>query len=276
MVSAALQQARAASPGISLEADSLIGDAASHLIELSGTVGLVVVGSRARGRRTGLQRDAVGRRVALHAAGPVVVVRGRTDARGGPVAAGVDSSPRGETVLQQAYETADALGCGLRVVHSYSSAMLPWAGTAPPTLGEIGLLEEAERERLYALLAPWQDEYPQVDSTLGLSHRNAASALTAASQLARLLIVGRHGHGAIASALLGSTTLSLLRHADCPVLVVHTRVVGCWDSGPTALPGVRLQGDVWPCRRRCLKRSGGGDCCRRCHEPLSAAGRGTP
>jgi nucleotide-binding universal stress UspA family protein len=38
---------------------------------------------------------------------------------------------------------------------------------------------------------------------------------------ATAILMGAHGHGAIAEALLGSTTRGVLRHADAPVLVVR-------------------------------------------------------
>ena len=35
------------------------------------------------------------------------------------------------------------------------------------------------------------------------------------------IVVGAHGHGRVAEALMGSTSRDLIRHADCPVLVVR-------------------------------------------------------
>ncbi|WP_199509879.1 universal stress protein [Nucisporomicrobium flavum] len=225
VTSAALHQARAVAPGIWLEADALIGDAASHLVEVSDTVALVVVGSRSRGGLAGLLLGSVSRRVAVHASCPVVVVRGREDLGDGPVAAGVDLSARGELVLQQAYETAEALGSELRVVHSCTPAVTPWVGTVPAAAPAY-FDDDGERERLHTVVGPWQDKFPQVSTTLTMSHQPAAGALAAASRQARLLVVGSHGHGTVAGTLLGSTSLSLLHHADCPVLVVRTRGMG--------------------------------------------------
>ncbi len=48
-----------------------------------------------------------------------------------------------------------------------------------------------------------------------------APALTSASSGAQLVVVGSHGRGPIRGALLGSTGLHLLRHAECPVLVAR-------------------------------------------------------
>jgi nucleotide-binding universal stress UspA family protein len=56
-----------------------------------------------------------------------------------------------------------------------------------------------------------------------------ADEITPAATLLRLagerdaaaIVVGRHGHRAVAEALIGSTTRELIRHAPCPVLVVR-------------------------------------------------------
>ena len=46
---------------------------------------------------------------------------------------------------------------------------------------------------------------------------------TAAEEAADVLVVGSHGHGALADALLGSISNYAVHHSDRPVLVVPTR-----------------------------------------------------
>lgn len=54
-----------------------------------------------------------------------------------------------------------------------------------------------------------------------VSYDRPAAVLTSVSQHAQLVVVGSHGRGSIAGALLGSTGIQLLHHADCPVLIAR-------------------------------------------------------
>jgi nucleotide-binding universal stress UspA family protein len=50
---------------------------------------------------------------------------------------------------------------------------------------------------------------------------NTAQVLLNAAADADLLVVGNHGHGGFARALLGSVSQHCVHHAPCPVLVVR-------------------------------------------------------
>ncbi|AGL16931.1 universal stress protein [Actinoplanes sp. N902-109] len=227
VVRAAVRQARTAAPGVEVEGDVLTGDAGAHLIELSGTVALVVTGTHRRSTLSGLLRGSVSMRLATHAGCPVVVVRGPGTPGTGPVVVGVHDPARSDALLRAGYEAAELYGCGLRVVHSFIPVSTPWAVPGAPAADD-----EAERALLTRALAPWQERHPLVLTTMTLSHLPAAAALESASRGAGLVVVGSRGHGAIAGTLLGSTALHLMRHAGCAVAVVRPHRPALQDLRP--------------------------------------------
>ncbi|MEV4342895.1 universal stress protein [Actinoplanes sp. NPDC049596] len=213
-VAAAHTRARALEPGIKIETTALRGYAVPQLLEASKGAALLVVGSRGHGGFAGMLLGSVGRKMALQAPCPVVVVRGRTDARG-PVVVGVDDS---DAMLATAFEAAAARGTGLTVVRAIRPAVPLWLGV-PVTAVPLPEDDETERRQLAGLLAPWLEKYPRVPAATVLSHDSAAAALVHASERAQLVVVGSHGHNAVSGAVLGSTGLQLLHHAHCPVLI---------------------------------------------------------
>ncbi|MFF5084533.1 universal stress protein [Actinoplanes sp. NPDC000266] len=249
-VAAAHSRARALEPGIKIETDVLPGYAAPRLLEASTGAALLVVGSRGHGGFAGMLLGSVGRKMALQAPCPVVIVRGRTAPAGpvvagldhagpvvashdaaadagpvvasrdaaadaGPVVAGLDDS---DAMLATAFEAAAARETGLTVVRAVRPAVPLWLGV-PAAAVPLPEDDETERRQLAAQLAPWIEKYPRVPVTTVLSHDSAAAALVAASAKAQLVVVGSHGHNNVSGALLGSTGLQLLHHAHCPVLI---------------------------------------------------------
>lgn len=195
--------AREVAADIAIELDALVGDPAARLLAVSEDAALIVVGSRGRGGFASMLLGSVGQRIATHAPGPVVVVRGRGEATEGPVVAGVDDSPAAEHVLATAFDAASGRGAALTVVRAHSS---PGPG-----------------DRLEDLLAPWRRKHPEVPVEAVVSPEDPAAVLVDLSRGAQLVVVGSRGHGTIAATLLGSTGLQVLHHADCPVLVARPR-----------------------------------------------------
>jgi nucleotide-binding universal stress UspA family protein len=208
---AAIRCARDAAPEVDVTAETLVGHPAARLLEIARDAELMVLGYRGRGGFAGLRLGSVGQRVATHAACPVTVVRGRPSTDG-PIVAGVDDSPAADQVLATAFTAANARAARLVVVRS-----LPHDGDAAAP----ALLEKQ--------LAPWLEEFPDVAVETRLTHDDIAPTLVSASSGAQLVTVGSRGRGTIRGALLGSTGLHLLRHADCPVLVAHP---GAGDRQP--------------------------------------------
>ena len=70
-------------------------------------------------------------------------------------------------------------------------------------------------------LAPWREQYPEVDVVRKTVLGNAGSALAEESVGAELLVVGSRGRGGFDGLLLGSVSHAVLHHAHCPVAVAR-------------------------------------------------------
>ena len=218
----AASQATAAAPMVRIEVQTLIGRAAPELLRAAETAELTVVGNRGRSEFASLLLGSVSQRVATHAAGPVAVVRGRGDVIDGPIIVGVDGSPAAEHVLDTAFELAAGRDCPLSVIRTYLPPVPLWIGDVPAADLE-SLRDAAEHTALDELVAPWSAKYPEVPVKVRVSRDSTAAILEDASHGAQLVVVGSRGHGTIAGTMLGSTSVELLHHADCPVLIARDR-----------------------------------------------------
>jgi nucleotide-binding universal stress UspA family protein len=179
----------------------------------------LVLGSRHLKALGSAVHGSVGAAVAARATCPVVVVRGpagRPD-KAAAVVAGIDGSSRSQTVLEYAFDYASRRDVALRAVlcwHPDLRAVLSWRPEPPaPNRVDAWLAET---------LAGWRQKYPDVVVHPEVIREHPVTGLVHASTAQHLLVVGSHGHRALTSALLGSTTQGVLHHATGPVAVVPT------------------------------------------------------
>jgi nucleotide-binding universal stress UspA family protein len=169
------------------------------------------------------------------------------------IVTGVQGADAAVRVLERALSEAETTHRPLRVLTAWST---------PPMVGDLGglgyggeyiapsvstscaqelvdtLLEKALRERHSPL--------PVVTSTE--THAgHPGRVLVEAAKDAGLVVVGGRGHGALASALLGSTTGYVLHHAHGPVMVVPDR------AAPGPLRRVVVGYDGEGCSRSALR-----------------------
>ena len=222
VASEAIAEARVLEPGVEVTGAAVPGDPAAALLEAGRTAAMVVVGNRGHGGFASLLLGSVSQQVATHAAGPVVVVRGRTDAPPGPIVVGVDGSPSAQRALELGFEEAYRRDCELVAVRSYPVPFPPRGNAVPPLLYDEDSVSKAAADDLNAALAPWRDSKPTVPVRAVVGPGSPAKNLVDLSSDAGLLIVGSRGHGALVGSLLGSVGLQLLHHADCPVMIVHS------------------------------------------------------
>jgi nucleotide-binding universal stress UspA family protein len=90
----------------------------------------------------------------------------------------------------------------------------------PPIIDQADVIRE-ERLLLSESMAGWREKFPEVEVQELVVPGHPISVLTAATEGARLLIVGSHGRGSIRSLLLGSVSHGVLHHATSAVAVVR-------------------------------------------------------
>ncbi|GAA0927469.1 universal stress protein [Kribbella koreensis] len=184
--------------------------AANAILAEAPQAELIVVGTRAH-HRLGTVLGSVATAVTARAACPVVVVRG-TD-RTGPILVGTDGSPDSERAIEFAFEYAARIGVPLDVVYCRQ----------PQSRGESANADAQTllRDWLAESLATYCDKYPGVKVKARVVDGRPATALAELTTGASLVVVGSRGRGGVAGLLLGSVSQSLLRTADCPVVVVR-------------------------------------------------------
>jgi nucleotide-binding universal stress UspA family protein len=219
-VQAAIGEVSAFAPTVRVRGEALLGGAGPTLVAGSGNGAMTVVGSRGRNGFASLVLGSVSQQVATHAAGPVVVVRGRSDPKG-PVVVGADGSAGADEALRLAFEEAAVRGIGVLAVRVYHPAEPPWGLGELPYVEDASERREAERCALAEEVAPWHDKFPDVPVETVALDGHPAEVLAGVSGRASLLVVGTRGRGGFASLLLGSVGVAVLHHADCPVMIAR-------------------------------------------------------
>ena len=210
-----------AAPGQELEQEVLDGSAIPRLVDESRAAQLVVIGDRGLGGVAGLVIGSVAFALAAQGGCPVMVVRRRADATGGPVVVGVDGSPVSEAALAFAFEAAAVRRAPLLAVHAWRDLALDpmtW-----PSLDWEAVEQEVQAE-LADRLAGWREKYPDVDVQRLVVRDRPARVLVEQSAQAQLVVVGSRGRGGAAGLVLGSVSHAVLHRADCPVAIVRTDV----------------------------------------------------
>ena len=139
------------------------------------------------------------------------------------IVAAVDFSAHSDIVLKYAAEFSQAFGAKVVLCHVIAKAdtlsQLPPTGEGyfPPNYEELQR-QAAEKEAQRAIGAAGLKE---ASLTIVAGTPFVEIVKLARSENADLLIVGTHGRGAVAHALLGSVAEKVVRKAPCPVLTVR-------------------------------------------------------
>lgn len=143
----------------------------------------------------------------------------------GTVVVGVDGSPSSHDAVVWGAQQAALDHRPLTLLHAYHLENAAWVAQAGldqsvilESLKESGTTVLARARRAALAVAPdvEVDEY--------IVRADPRDALGLASRSASMVVVGSRGHGRVASLLLGSVGLALVRHSDCPVVVLRPHV----------------------------------------------------
>jgi nucleotide-binding universal stress UspA family protein len=229
--------ARAARPGLEVEAHAYAGAPADTLRRESRGAALVVLGTRGLGGLAACVRGSVAGRVAAEALCPVAVVRGDgtvAPGPGHPVVVAVDGSPAADAALRLAARTAAGSGAALLVTCAWRTVREDWTRAywlaANPTQDP----DESAREAAEQVVAAAADAARRLVPALPVEEhprggRPAQVILDVAGDEAGLVVVGSRGRGNVSGLLLGSVSHEVVHGARCPVVVV-----GAGDDVPAA------------------------------------------
>ena len=206
------------------------GRVAPEIVALAEEIGagLIVMGSRGRGGIRRALMGSVSDSVVRHAHCPVMVVRADPIAFPAKILVATDGSREAELASASAADLAERTGSELHFVYVghlppvfYES---PGVWALDPDL-QRRMQERVEEEvgtRLNEQVRRVREAGGEVAGTHARVGRPDAEIVGLAGELgARLIVLGSRGHGPLRSALMGSVSDSVVRHARCPVLVVR-------------------------------------------------------
>jgi nucleotide-binding universal stress UspA family protein len=205
-------------PGIRLKAISDL--AGPGLVRAAADADLLVVGARGLGGFKGLLVGSVSQHCLHHAPCPVAVVRDEDDPprQIRRIVVGIDGSTTSLRALDWALDAARAHRSRVEVVHawhpSYVNPMDAYL------ISSADVLEQSARTVLDEAIAR-ADDRDLADPIEGLLVLGSAGrAILDVAEGADLIVVGSRQQSAAGCLFLGSTSLQVTHHADCPVVVV--------------------------------------------------------
>lgn len=139
------------------------------------------------------------------------------------IVVGIDDSPAARVAVQWAARDAELRKVPLTLVHAVSPEMSTWLRTPMPT-GVMRWQQDHGRRLVDGALEVVEEATehggPAAIHTEILTS-GALPALIDLSEHAELMVAGAQGSGRWPGRLLGSVSSALLRHAHCPVVIVH-------------------------------------------------------
>jgi nucleotide-binding universal stress UspA family protein len=143
---------------------------------------------------------------------------GASEGTGRRIVVGVDGSPASCRALRWAADQARRTGAALEVITTWEyPTSYGWVPPYPPDFDPAGDARRALEDTVAEVLGDHSD----LAVELIVREGHAAPVLVEAAKGAMMLVVGSRGHGGFAGMLLGSVSEHCVRHAPCPVTVMH-------------------------------------------------------
>lgn len=138
------------------------------------------------------------------------------------IVVGHDGSKGAQRALEMAVELAGPLNAPVVVSRAWSILTAPrppeWKSGYVPPFEEFA---EAVKAEMIRDVLPVAEKFPDVVISYHPVHAPPLKSLVTLAHDARMLVVGTRGRGGLKGMLLGSVSEQCVRHAACPVLVVH-------------------------------------------------------
>lgn len=150
----------------------------------------------------------------------------------GTIVVGLDGSPSAERALDWAITQAVRERRQLTLAHAIDEVGSVWAdptGVSLPTVHEA--LREDAQGMLRSARAYAAERAPDLAVHEATWTADPRTMLLELAATAHLLVVGSRGRGPVASLLLGSVGVAVIRHAACPVVVVRPGHLGAVRHG---------------------------------------------
>ncbi|MGI9125933.1 MAG: universal stress protein [Mycobacterium sp.] len=205
---------------VEVTTEMVTGPSVPVLADLSTEAQMVVVGCRGRGALARGLLGSISTGLVHHAKCPVAIIHDEDPLMPhpsqAPVVVGVDGSPASDLAVGIAFEQASFRGVDLVAVHAWSdTGVFEFPGADWSAMQAMG--EETLSERL----AGFQERYPDVLIRRVVVPDRPAHQLLEQGESAQLLVVGSHGRGGFAGALLGSVSTAIVHGARMPVIVAR-------------------------------------------------------
>ncbi|HEX5403318.1 MAG TPA: universal stress protein [Pseudonocardiaceae bacterium] len=156
-----------------------------------------------------------------------------SDVVGRPIVAGVDGSDSARHAALWAADEAVRRRVPLRLVFVAHMPMPGYPGGVGLSMDFVAGLRDEGRRLLTELRSAVLDGRPELDLDTVVLTGPPIPTLIAASEPARLMVLGSRGLGGFTGMLIGSTAVALAAHGHCPVAVVRGE-----DQPPSSGPVV--------------------------------------